>query len=161
MRRGYEVLGIYFLLTLLAMMLLCSCKDTEYVTVPVPEYHEKVTEVHDTIKQVDSILNEKTIVIKEADSIALAKLGLKLKNAEKAWLIEKTELLKEKGQQQEVKIKEVLKVDSIRVPYPVERKLSKWESFCLEYGKITLGGSIFLLIAVLLLAWLLIKKKKK
>lgn len=45
-----------------------------------------------------------------------------------------------------------VRVDSVQVPFPVERELSKWEQFCLDYGKVTTGGTVvcvFLIIAYL------------
>ena len=52
----------------------------------------------------------------------------------------------------------VERVDSIRVPYPVERQLSKWEKIKLDLGGIFLGGTgIFALSAVAL--WLLRRKR--
>ena len=33
----------------------------------------------------------------------------------------------------------IAQIDSIRVPYPVERKLSKWQSMKLELGGIAMG----------------------
>ena len=35
--------------------------------------------------------------------------------------------------------------DSIPVPFPVEKPLSKWQQFCLDYGKVTTGGTIALI----------------
>lgn len=41
------------------------------------------------------------------------------------------------------------RTDSIAVPYPVEKPLTRWQRFCLDYGKMTTGATIAL---VLLLA---------
>ena len=41
------------------------------------------------------------------------------------------------------------RIDSIAVPYPVEKPLTRWQRFCLDYGKMTTGATIAL---VLLLA---------
>lgn len=45
------------------------------------------------------------------------------------------------------------RVDSVQVPYPVEKKLTKWQAFCIDYGKITLGASILLIIFIII--WLI------
>ena len=41
------------------------------------------------------------------------------------------------------------RTDTIAVPYPVEKPLTRWQRFCLDYGKMTTGATIAL---VLLLA---------
>jgi hypothetical protein len=50
----------------------------------------------------------------------------------------------------------VIKTDSIQVPYPVERKLSRWETFCLDYGKVMVGttGVLLLSIAIIIAIWI-------
>ena len=50
------------------------------------------------------------------------------------------------------------KTDSIQVPYPVERKLSWWESVKIETGGIAVGGIIVLL---LIIVWLVYKNRHK
>ena len=54
-----------------------------------------------------------------------------------------------------------IRTDSIQVPYPVERELSRWEQFCLDYGKVTTGGTLVAIaMAVLwLLRWLRLKRR--
>ena len=41
--------------------------------------------------------------------------------------------------------------DTIAVPYPVEKPLTRWQQFCLDYGKVTTGATVALLL--LLIAW--------
>lgn len=36
--------------------------------------------------------------------------------------------------------------DSVAVPYPVEKELTKWQHFCLDYGKMTTGATVLLVI---------------
>jgi hypothetical protein len=50
----------------------------------------------------------------------------------------------------------IIKTDSIQVPYPVERKLSRWEAFCLDYGKVMVGttGVLLLSIAIIIAIWI-------
>ncbi len=48
------------------------------------------------------------------------------------------------------------KTDSIQIPYPVERKLSRWESFKLQVGEIAIGVIIGLLLIV---AWMIRRNK--
>lgn len=57
----------------------------------------------------------------------LAELGVRLKQGERAILILQKELEKAMSKQKEVIHDTVVKVDSIRVPYPVEKQVTKWE----------------------------------
>lgn len=43
------------------------------------------------------------------------------------------------------------RTDSIAVPYPVEKPLTRWQRFCLDYGKVTTGATIALIL--LLAIW--------
>ena len=51
-----------------------------------------------------------------------------------------------------------VKVDSIQVPYPVEKKLSKWQAMKMELGGWAFGGLLFALIIV---CWLVFKSRNK
>lgn len=51
-----------------------------------------------------------------------------------------------------------VKVDSIPVPYPVERPLSQWERTKMELGGWAFGGLVVAAIAVL---WLVYKKRRR
>lgn len=49
------------------------------------------------------------------------------------------------------------RTDTIAVPYPVEKPLTYWQRFCLDYGKVTTGATIALIL--LLAVWLFERKK--
>ena len=51
-----------------------------------------------------------------------------------------------------------VKVDSVQVPYPVERKLTRWESMKMELGGWAFGG---LIMAIIIVCWLIFKSKNK
>ncbi len=51
------------------------------------------------------------------------------------------------------------KMDSIAVPYPVERKLSRWEKTKQDIGGIAIGAFIAVVSAVVI--WLAIKKMRR
>lgn len=128
--------------------LLCSC-STKYVA--VPEYHYENHHTTDTIIQRDSILKENNTVIREADSTMLAELGIKIKSGERAILVLRKELERVLSQQKEAKHDTVIKRDSIRVPYPVEKSLSSWQKLQIKAGAVVL----FLALAAGLF-WLLL-----
>lgn len=52
----------------------------------------------------------------------------------------------------------VTKVDSVPVPYPVERKLTAWEKTKMDFGGMAIGGLIVALIAVV---WLVFIKRRR
>lgn len=111
---------------MLAAVLLTGCKVTERVEyVPVEtvrtEYKDRIVETYDSVHVTDSVFvamrGDTTLVYKYRDRWRLK-------------LVHDTAYIN--------------KVDSVRVPYPVERQLGKWERF-----KVDFGG--YLLVAVLAL----------
>lgn len=100
----------------LAVVLLTSCK-TKYIT--VPEYHTKYIVRTDSVEKWDSIYyHDSVYVFKQGDTITQYKLKEKYiyKYLDK------------------VRVDSFIKTDSIRVPYPVEKKLSKWEKVKMDVG---------------------------
>jgi hypothetical protein len=51
------------------------------------------------------------------------------------------------------------KTDSIQIPYPVQTPLTKWQRFCIDYGKVFIGITIFAII--LFVVYLARKMKNK
>ena len=49
--------------------------------------------------------------------------------------------------------------DTIQVPYPVEKPLTRWQRFCLDYGKMTTGATAALIL--LLAVWLIRKVRHR
>ena len=54
----------------------------------------------------------------------------------------------------------VIHVDSVRVPYPVERKLSRWERVKQEVGGIAMG-IVILAIGLIIIRFILLKNDKR
>lgn len=42
----------------------------------------------------------------------------------------------------------IMKSDSILIPYPIEKKLTKWQSIKIEIGGWSLGGILIMIIAI-------------
>lgn len=138
-----------------------SCKSVEYV--PVPEYHTEIVHHRDTLILKDSIKTEINTILREArpeDSAMIARLGLKLSDNERLLILLQNELMEKSSNTYESHNSDSVRVDSVRVPYPVEKKLSRFQQFCLDYGKIMLGATALLLIviAIIIVRW--IKNKK-
>lgn len=138
-------------------MLLSGCKSIQYV--PVETVRTEYKHTVDTIKQTDSIFSEKETIIREADSALVAKLGLQLKNNEKAILVLKRELERQVNNKSEHHVDTVIKTDSVQVPYPVEKKLTKWQKLKMDMGGI--ASSVCLLAVVIFIVSWLVRRKGK
>ncbi len=143
--------SLLFLFVVATAIFLAGCK-TKYI--PVEVTHTEYRHTTDSVKQVDSIFHEKETVIMQLDSAAMAEYGIKLKNAEKAWLVRSKELEREIARLMAQKTDTVIKTDSIPVIIEKEKELSKFQQFKMDAG----GAAIFIAVALLLL---LIWKFKK
>lgn len=105
----------------LMLMMLQGCR-TKYVS--VPEYHNVYVNKHDTLTRHDSVYQKEFVDrFVKGDTIFLTKtqVDYRFKNIYKTLY------------------RDSIKVDSVRVPYPVERKLNKWESLKMEVGGWAIG----------------------
>ena len=110
----YSLVGMVVLL-LLAM--LTSCKTTRYVS--VPEYHKEYINRTDTFLRSDTLFRLDSVVIRQqGDTTVIEKVR---------WQNRFVNVYK-------MKTDTIMKSDSIRVPYPVEKKLSKWQQLRLDFG---------------------------
>lgn len=139
--------------TLLLSLISCSPR-----VVTVPEYHYESHHSSDTVFQRDSVMKEQKTVIREADSTMLAELGIRLRDGERAILVLQKELQRVLSQQKEAVHDTVCLTDSIRVPYPVEKKLSRWQDICISFGGYAIGTIIALLLLCLILMYYRWKK---
>ena len=143
---GFFALLVYFL---------CGCSP-RYIT--VPEYHYESHHTADTVLLRDSFLKENNTIVREADSAMLIGLGIRLKEGERAILILKSQIERLVNQQKEVMHDTIVRVDSIRVPYPVEKKLSRWQNLCISFGGCAFGITIALLLLLMVLMYYRWKK---
>lgn len=146
------------------ILMLCGCKSVQYV--PVETIRKEVVHKTDTIYKKDSVKSEKETIIREGrpeDSIMLKKLGIKLQDNERLLVLLQKELSEAKSESSEIHYKDSIRTDSIQVPYPVEKKLTKWQSFCIDYGKVMLGATIglIILLSIFIIIWLRKKQMKK
>ena len=146
----YFLVGSFFLLL---WMCLTGCSPR---VVTVPEYHYEHHHTTDSVFQIDSITKEKNTIIREADSTMLAELGIRLRDGERAILVLRREVERLMNQQREIVHDTVVKVDSISVPYPVEKQLTRWQSLKMEAGGYLLA---LLIILVIVFAVVLIVKR--
>ena len=107
----------WWMVAVMAIVICCvSCK-TKYVT--VPEYHKEYINRTDTFLRSDTLFRLDSVVIRQqGDTTVIEKIR---------WQNRFVNVYK-------VKTDTIIKTDSIRVPYPVERKLSKWQQLRMDFG---------------------------
>lgn len=156
-----------WLVIVVTSMLLCSCGSVKYV--PVETVKTERVEVHDTVTVADStVRNDSTathtkMLLQKVDSAYLAMLGI-LNAPPEAWLLQlEKETMQKTSETSSHKESEKQTSDSVRVeykdrPYPVEKPLTRWESFCIDYGKIMMGSTI---ASMAVAALLVVYRRKK
>ena len=147
--RRISVWLLIWLVAALIIGVLNSCATKEKI-VPVPEIHDHLHYQTDSIRTTDSIIHEKETTIMQLDSAAMAKYGIQLKSAERAWLVKTAELQRQIERLEAMSIQKDSVHDSI--PYPVEiikevpAKLSWWQGLLVRLGYVSL---IFVAVFVL------------
>lgn len=160
MLKGYRLIGLYYLTVIALLIWLCSCKSIEYVPIEVT----KTVEVHhtDTVEKTVEKSNETHTILREArpeDSAMIAKLGIKLKDNEKLLILLQRKLTDTRNELKEIHSKDSVREDSAQAPVPVERKLSRFEQVCLDYGKLWMGGTAVAVVTFLVLIILWIRRR--
>lgn len=135
---------------------LCGC-TTQYVPVETvrTEYKTKT----DTVKVSDTIRTEKETILREArpeDSAMIAKLGIKLQDNERLLILLRNQLTEANSKQYESHTDTIIKTDSIQVPYPVEKNLTKWQQFKMDFSEWIIG---IILMSSLLFCFYLARRK--
>ncbi len=123
---------------LMAIILLSSCSPK---VIYVPEYHTEYITTTDSVVKVDSVHVKDSVIIKQAgDTIEIDR-----------WHTEYKDRWRER-----VVIDSIIKVDSVSVPYPVEKKLSKWQQ-----AKVDWGGWAMLFVVVLIFLFLFFALRRR
>lgn len=119
--------GVKYVLATLLLLVVWSCRTTEYVPVEVIKsdttYINKVQ--RDSIYQLDSIY-----ILDRGDTV----------------LITKTKYLYKDRVVHDTVYR--FKTDSIQVPYPVEQQLTRWEQFRLDVSGWAIGTVIIIILIV-------------
>ena len=138
-----RIIGWCFVGTIFLLMAACftSCKTIQYV--PVPEYHHD--SIYITKYQRDSIFQHDSVYVKEYT------------NGDTVYL----ETTKWMTKYKEVYLCDTMfveKTDSVRVPYPVEKKLTKWQQLKVDWG----GEAIIIMFIIFaILVYLVIVRLRK
>lgn len=123
------------------LSMLTGCK-TKYVS--VPEYHNVYVNKHDTLTKHDSIFQKEFIDrYVKGDTVFLTKtqVDYRFRN------IYKTQY------------RDSIRTDSVRVPYPVEQKLGRWEKLKMEIGGWAIGALSIVLLAGIVYIVIFLKRK--
>ena len=141
--KGWLLLAWLWVTLIVLAVLLTSCKSVEYIK--VPEYHTEYKTKVDTFIQKDSVyLKDSVYIHAKGDTLMIER-----------WHTQYVDKWKER-----IKVDTLMRTDSVAVPFPVEKKLSRWQTFCIDYGKIMLGVSLALLIAIaiIIVRWMMKNK---
>ncbi len=130
--------ALLIIMALTALYVLVGCR-TKYVT--VPEYHKEYINRTDTFLRSDTVFRLDSVVIRmQGDTTVIEKIR---------WQNRFVNVYK-------VKTDTIMKSDSIRVPYPVEKKLSKWQQLRLDFGGWAMGGTVVAIVFIII--WLVRRK---
>ncbi len=125
-------------IVMIAIILLNSCSPK---VIYVPEYHTEVVTRTDSVVKIDSVHVKDSVIIKQAgDTIEIDR-----------WHTEYKDRWRER-----VVVDSFIKVDSVSVPYPVEKKLSKWQQ-----AKVDWGGWAMLFVVVLIFLFLIFALRRR
>lgn len=120
-------------LALLWLLCLTGCKTIKFV--PVPEYHTLYKTRVDTVQRWDSVYFR--------DSVYIATKGDTV-------FLRKTHWRERFRNLYHTKTDTIMQRDSIRVAYPVEKPLTKWEQWKMDIGGWAMGVAAVLVILVVL-----------
>ena len=112
---------VFVIASILFVLMLQGCR-TKYVS--VPEYHNVYVNKHDTLTKHDSVYQKEFVDrFVKGDTVFLTKtqVDYRFRNIYKTLY------------------RDSIKTDSIRVPYPVEKKLSCWQGVKMEVGGWAIG----------------------
>ena len=112
---------VFVIASILFVLILQGCR-TKYVS--VPEYHNVYVTKRDTLTKHDSIYQKEFVDrFVKGDTVFLTKtkVDYRYKNIYKTLY------------------RDSIKTDSVRVPYPVEKKLSRWQGLKMEVGGWAIG----------------------
>ena len=125
---------IYIIILLTSAICFISCR-TQYIPVETVRTEYKT---RDSIR-IDSIYNQDSIyVLVKGDTV----YQYRYKYLYKYQYLNRTDTM--------------IKIDSVQVPYPIEKQLSRWQTIKQEIGGIAIGVIVALLFII---AWLIRRKK--
>ena len=122
-------------LIFISIIIVCltGCKTVKFV--PVPEYHTLYKTRVDTVQRLDSVyFRDSVFIAAKGDTVYLTK----------------THWRERFRNVYHTKADTIMQCDSIRVPYPVEKQLTKWQQWKMDLGGWAMGVAAVLVILVIL-----------
>ena len=130
--------GLALVIVLTVLWMLAGCR-TKYVT--VPEYHKEYINRTDTFLRSDTLYRLDSVVVRmQGDTTIIEKIR---------WQNRFVNVYK-------VKTDTIIKADSVRVPYPVEKTLTKWQRVKMDVGGWAMG--LITVIIIFVIVWLVRRK---
>ena len=120
----------------LIVLIFGGCKTKEYIA--VPEYHTEYVCRTDTFAKQDSVyLKDSVFVYQRGDTVYHTKVTYR----DRYHNIYK------------VKLDTIIKRDSVSIPYPIERQLTKNEQRLISLGKLFIGFLFSIVITIAVIWW--------
>lgn len=133
--------GYIALFVVVIASLLCGCKRTIYV--PVERHHYHTDSVRVAVERVDTLMQHDSVYVERNGDTTLI---IKWRNRYRVKEIRDTITCI------------VVRRDSVEVPYPVEKPLTKWQQAKMDFGGIAFGA-VGILIAFVIV-WIIKKIRK-
>lgn len=147
----------------MCLILICSCRTIKYVPVENNADSVVVEKLVEVQLPPDSATIRALLECDENGKVVLSWLDIaNSKNAQAQLTIDSLGnlLAKMKTQPDTVYLssKEVTVTNEVKVPYPVEKELTKWQKLCINAGGWAIGIAIITILAVV---WRMVYKLKK
>lgn len=150
--------AIWGLIACVIISMLFGCKTTRYVPVESvrTEYKDRVVMRHDTVRDSVRVSNDvyrhdSVSVMLRGDTVYIERWHTLLQSSSLQNRAERSKAAHDTLY--------VTRTDSVRVPVPVERKLTKWEKTKMDFGTVAMVISAMAIIAGIgVLAWWLRRK---
>lgn len=150
--------AIWGLIACVIISMLFGCKTTRYVPVESvrTEYKDRVVAVHDTVRDSVLMLNDvyrhdSVLIRMKGDTVYVERWHTLMLNSQLRNRAERSKAAHDTLY--------VTRTDSVRVPVPVERKLTKWERVKMHFGTVSMVIAAMAIIAgIVILAWWLRRK---
>lgn len=134
---GLVVWGIIGLIVMSAMMSLAGCSSVKYV--PVETVRTEI-QYKDRLQRDSIHVKDSVFMFIKGDTVF----------RDRWHMVYKDKVVRDTSY--------VYKTDSIQVPYPVEKRLTRWQAIKIELGGWAFGG---MLIGLVIVGWLVYRWRKK
>lgn len=148
----------------MCLILICSCRTVKYVPVESNADSVVVEKLVEVQLPPDSATIRALLECDENGKVVLSWLDIaNSKNAQAMFTIDSLGnlLAKMKTQPDTVYLpsKEVTVTNEVKVPYPVEKELTKWQKLCVNVGGWSIG--IVIITIIVIGGWMISKLKRK